>query len=132
MYFFDLDDYYSRFDDQDWNDYGIGGVNVGCGGGLSSTDWEDLLGTGTATSGAFFKAINEWFLASASSGCTESLDIGCSPSYLDLWVDYVEKKVFWQRIRVELTRTIYLYFANYEYRSQDPTFKNKLRYILCL
>jgi hypothetical protein len=124
MYFFDLDDYYSRFDDQNWNDYGIGGVNVGCGGGLSSTDWEDLLGTGRATSDAFYKAIIDWFRASASSGYTESIDVGCSPSYLDLWVDFIEKKIIWQKTRYELEKTIYLYVANYEYRSQDPTFKN--------
>ena len=112
MYFFDLDDYYSRFDDQNWNDYGIGGVNVGCGGGLSSTDWEDLLGTGRATSDAFYKAIIDWFRASASSGYTESIDVGCSPSYLDLWVDFIEKKIIWQKTRYELEKTIYLYVAN--------------------
>jgi len=125
MYFFDLGDYYSYgFAPNSWNQTGISGVGVGCAGGLAPVDWGDYFTTARATSDAFFKSVIDWFRASASSGYTESIDVGCSPSYLDLWVDYIEKKIIWQSTRYELDKTIFLYVANYEYLSQDPIFKN--------
>lgn len=125
MYFFDIIDYYYGFEPNSWNQTGISGVGVGCAGGLTPVDWEDYFTTARATRDAFFKSINTWFLASATSGYTESIDIGCSPNYLDLWVDFIEKKIIWQTIRTELSNTIKLYRSNYEYLSNDLIFKNQ-------
>lgn len=123
MYFFDLEDYVYNFQSDRWNETGFSGLVIGCAGGPTPSDWGDLLGTGRATRDAFLKAVYEWFVASTNSGYTETIDQGCSPSYLDLWVDYIEKKIDWDTIREELTKTIDLYRFNYDFLTKDPAYK---------
>ena len=125
MYFFDITDYYMGFDPDKWKETGVSDVNVGCAGGPAPKDWEDSFTFARATRDGFFKNVAEWFTNSAQSGYTENIDQGCSPTYLDLWVDFIEKKIAWQKIRLELTKTIFLYRFNYDYLSNDPSFKTQ-------
>ena len=117
MYFFDILDYYI-YEGGDWLETGNSGSVVGCGGGPLPADWGDLFTTARANRNAFQKATSEWFLATASSGYTENLDQGCSPTYLDLWVNMIEKEIEYEKYLEILTKTIYLYRFNYEYNLQ--------------
>ena len=127
MYFFDIMDYYS-FAGNSWLETGNSGGIVGCGGGPLPTDWQDFFATATATRDAFYKGTYEWFLASASSGYTENLDQGCSPEYLDLWVNMIEKQIEYEKYFFILDKTIYLFRLNYDYslpnQSSYPTYED--------
>lgn len=127
MYFFDIMDYYI-FEANAWSQVGLSGSIVGCGGGPSPADWDDLNSTARATRDAFYKSIYEWFLASASSGYTENLDQGCSPDYLDLWVNMIEKQIEYEKYFYIFFKTIYLFKFNYDYslphQSSYPTYED--------
>jgi len=125
MYFFDIEEYWEGFDSNKWANTGVSDVNVGCAGGPRPKDWEDLFSTARALRDSFFKNVSEWFIESGQSGYTENIDQGCSPTYLDLWVNYIEKKVEWEILRTELTFTINLYRFNYDYLTQDPEYKTQ-------
>lgn len=131
MYFFDLGDYWI-FNKDYWNDLGDGGTGVGCGGGALPSDWEDLLSTARATRDAFKKSISEWFLISAQSGYTQNIDQGCSPTYLDLWVNMVEKLIEYEKYLNVLGKTIYLFRFNYDYsipmQTSHPTYEDYFEY----
>ena len=77
MYFYDIEDYYNPLDvnPNEWKNYGFVDTMLGCAGGPMSTDWEDYFGTARETGNAFFKAVNQWYLASSSVGYTESMDV---------------------------------------------------------
>jgi hypothetical protein len=127
MYFFDILDYYI-YEGGEWLDVGLSGSVVGCGGGPLPADWEELFSTARATRDAFKKMTSQWFVLTASSGYTENLDQGCSPTYLDLWVDMSVKLTEYEKYLVVLSKTIYLYRFNYYYslptQSSYPTYED--------
>jgi hypothetical protein len=127
MYFFDFEDYWT-FDSDTWSESGNGGSVVGCGGGAIPADWEDLLGTARATRDAFKKAVAEWFITSAQSGFTQTIDQGCSPTYLNLWVDMIEKQIEFDKYVEILTKTLFLFRFNYDYsltsQATYPTYED--------
>ena len=101
---------------------------VGCGGSPIPSDIEDYFTTARATRDAFKKATNEWFLVAAQSGYTENIDQGCSPTYLDLFVNMTEKIIEFDKYLQILTKTILLYRYNYDYnlvkQSEFPTYED--------
>lgn len=114
MYFFDIFDYYI-FNPISWSEVGISGGVVGCGGGVIPSDWDDLFSTATATRDAFVKSTYLWFITAAQTGYTENIDQGCSPTYLDLWEDYIQKKIEFEKYLAVFRKTIYLFRFNYDY-----------------
>jgi hypothetical protein len=116
MYFFDIIDYYPISPDiSNWLNYGVTTTTVGCAGGPIPDDWENYFTTARATSDAFFKAVNNWFIESSASGYTESLDVGCSPSYKDLYGDYNNLYIDFIVARTELYRTVPLHKYYYDW-----------------
>ena len=117
MYFYDIEDYYNPLDvnPNEWKNYGFVDTMLGCAGGPMSTDWEDYFGTARATGNAFFKAVNQWYLASSSVGYTESLDDGCSPSYADLYNEFNNNYIDFTVTRNELYSTIPLHKYYYDW-----------------
>ena len=64
----------------------------------------------------------------AQSGYTENIDQGCSPTYLDLFVNMTEKIIEFDKYLQILTKTILLYRYNYDYnlvkQSEFPTYED--------
>lgn len=117
MYFFDIQDYYAAYNvnPNEWGDYGFSGIMVGCAGGPIPTDWVDYFSTARETANAFFKALNEWYLASSTMGYTEDMDDGCSPSYADLYNEFNNNYIDFMVTRTELYRTIPLHKYYYDW-----------------
>jgi len=127
MYFFDLGDYYNGYSEENWYEDGVSNLILGCAGSPIPYDWEDYFSVIRSTRNAFLKSVSTWFIGAAQTGFTENIDIGCSPSYLDLWVDFIEKKVEYEKNLLELNKTIFLYTFNYDYspvkQSTFPTYE---------
>ena len=117
MYFFDLGDYYNPGPDLEnkWLNYGYINTTVGCMGGPFPADWEDYASTARATTDAFLKAVHEWYLASSAMGYTEPIDDGCSPSYADVYYQYIVDMIDFRVKRSELFDTINLYRYYYDW-----------------
>jgi hypothetical protein len=118
MYFFDIADYYStgNISKTDWLNYGIVGTMLGCAGGPIPDDWGNYITTANATSDAFLKAVNQWYLSSSAMGYTEPMDDGCSPSYADLYNDFNNNYVNFYVKRQELFGTIPLHKYYYDWK----------------
>lgn len=133
MYFFDFADYFISYSEENWNTKGVSGLVIGCSNSPIPADWEDLFSVCRATRDAFYKSVNEWYLVSAESGYTENIDQGCTPSYSDLWLDFVEKKVEYEKYLRVFIDTVHLFRFNYDYspdkQSTYPTYEDYFNYI---
>jgi hypothetical protein len=114
MYFFDLADYYSGFQQSGWYNNNFSRNSLGCGGSLSPGDWEDYYGTARATSDAFRKAINTWFNASVSCNGF-SIGSGCTNTYNDLYIVTEMAYMDFTVARREFFGTVMLYDYFYNY-----------------
>lgn len=126
MYFFDLYDYYLLPSPSNWAELGLSGTIVGCAGSPMPSDWGDVFTTAEQTANAFVKALNEWRLASITTGqeVYPSMDDGCSPNYSDVWITFntllVEYRVRFAELRDTLMLHDYYYEWLYNIRDFNP------------
>lgn len=125
MYFFDLLDYYyvSPAQQTAWQQNGFGGAGVGCAGGPLPNDYEDYYATARATTDAFLKGVNEWFLASYNRDCDKTIfpDDGCVNRYDDLLDEHNILTTDMVTSQAELMYTLPLheYYYNWYYSTKD-------------